>query len=505
MISRDGAVVGDSRVPFEKLAGIENHAGRPEIRDALAGRVSRSERRSQTIGVRLLYVAIPVAGGSGGVVRVALDIAGLDAAVAELRRQLLAAGAIAVLGALALAYGIARYAQRPLREIRRLASAVAAGDLDHPIPRRSGEELGEISNAIRRLAEQLRERLDVATSEKERLRTVLDAMVEGVLVVNPELEIVLANQRLCDFFGVGGDLLGRTPLEALRNADLAQLFADAQQSAEPLARALSVAHPVRRTLRVHAVRFPPGGGPALGTVAVLHDVTEMAQLERMRREFVANASHELRTPLAAIRGFAETLLGNDQLADEDRRSYLEVIDRNAQRLGNLVGDLLELSRIEGGDVRLDLAAIDVAAVAEAVIRDASPRFQEKGLQLSCEAQGDVVAWADAQALEQIFTNLLDNALKYTDAGGSVAVRIEGDEHGVRVRVSDSGTGIPEAALGRIFERFYRVDTARSRALGGTGLGLAIVKHLVVELGGEIHVDSELAKGSTFRFTLPKQR
>jgi two-component system phosphate regulon sensor histidine kinase PhoR len=253
------------------------------------------------------------------------------------------------------------------------------------------------------------------------------------------------------------------------------------------------------------VRFPSGGGPALGTVAVLHDVTEMAQLERMRREFVANASHELRTPLAAIRGFAETLLGNDQLSDEVRRSYLEVIDRNAQRLGNLVGDLLELSRIEGGDLRLDLAAIDVAAVAEAVIRDASPRFQEKGIRLSCEAQEGVVAWADGRAVDQIFTNLLDNALKYTDAGGSVAVHIEADEHAVRVRVNDSGIGVPEADLGRIFERFYRVDTARSRALGGTGLGLAIVKHLVAELGGEIRVDSELTKGSTFSFTLPTQR
>jgi two-component system phosphate regulon sensor histidine kinase PhoR len=223
----------------------------------------------------------------------------------------------------------------------------------------------------------------------------------------------------------------------------------------------------------------------------------------MRREFVANASHELRTPLAAIRGFSETLLSSTQLADEQRRSYLEVIDRNARRLGTLVDDLLELSRIESGENALAREAVDVAGVAAGLLRDLEPRLVEKRLDAAAEASGAVLAWADPLAVWQILQNLLDNAIKYTEPGGRIRVAVAADAKRVRVQVSDTGAGIPERDLARIFERFYRVDKARSRALGGTGLGLSIVKHLVQSLGGEITVESELGRGSTFAFTLPR--
>ncbi|MEE9607826.1 MAG: ATP-binding protein [Myxococcota bacterium] len=502
LIGPDGTVVADSDVTPERLPGVVNHAGRPEVREALAGGVGRSARRSETVGRRLFYLAVPVGGGAGGVVRLAVDLSDLEAAVAELRGELLAAGAVGLVAALALSYALAWFTTRPLRQMRRVAASIAGGELDHRMPRRSGDELGDISGAIDRMAEQLRQHVAEATGEKERLQAVLNAMVEGVLVVDAKGGILMANARLREFYGVPGEVEGRTALEAIRDAELDEVLAEATRTDEAVSRAVSVARPVARTLRIQAVRFPSGRAPRMGTVAVFHDVTELARLEKVRRDFIANASHELRTPLAAIRGFTETLLQNGGLAPADRRSYLEIIDRHSRRLGHLVGDLLELSRIESGEASLELAAVDAAALAQSLIGDSRPSYAEKGLEVSVDASGASVAWADPRAVEQILGNLLDNAVKYTQSGGRIAVKIEGEDGRVRIGVSDNGIGIPGSDLARIFERFYRVDKARSRELGGTGLGLSIVKHLVQRLGGEISVESELGKGSTFWFTLP---
>jgi two-component system phosphate regulon sensor histidine kinase PhoR len=327
-------------------------------------------------------------------------------------------------------------------------------------------------------------------------------MVEGVLVVDARNEIILANDQLRELFDAWGDLEGRSPLEALRHADLDAVMAEAQSTDLPVSAAIAAGLAAARSVRVQAVRFPSGSGRRLGTVAVLHDITELVCLEQVRRDFVANASHELRTPLTAIRGFTETLLSSRDLPDADRRSYLEIVDRHARRLGNLVGDLLELSRIEGREQQLELVGVDLPAVADELIRDSRTRFTEKDLDVSLESRGQATVWADPQAVEQILLNLLDNAAKYTEPGGRIEIRIESDEHSVRTSVRDTGIGIPKRDLERIFERFYRVDKARSRALGGTGLGLSIVKHLIQSLGGEIAVESELGKGSIFSFTLP---
>jgi two-component system phosphate regulon sensor histidine kinase PhoR len=502
LIAPDGAVVGDSDVPLERLPMVESHASRPEVRQALAGRVGRSERRSETVGRPLLYLAVP-AGGAGGVVRVAMDLSELDAAAADLRRELLASGALGLVAALALSYGLAWLTLRPIREIRRLTAAVADGDLDYRLPRRFGDELGEIAGAIQRLAEQLRQRLAETTAEKERLQAVLDGMAEGVLVVDRESRVVLANDRLREFFGIRNHLVGRTPLEGVRHAELAEALATAAASDAPVAREIRVAGAGRRTLRVHAVRFPAPPETPVGTVAVLHDVTDITRLDAMRRDFVANASHELRTPLAAVRGFAETLLDSPDLPEAKRRSSLEVIDRHARRLGHLVDDLLQLSTVESGKLDLQPDRVDTVAMLEALLRDAAPRLSEKRLHASCTVDGSPLAWADGRALDQILGNLLDNAIQYTEPGGSIQVSIGGDDQRLRIEVQDTGIGIPEADQARIFERFYRVDKARSRELGGTGLGLSIVKHLVQGLGGEISVASTPGRGSTFSFDLPR--
>jgi len=501
LITRDGKVLGDSDVPAARLSQVENHADRPEIQAALAGVIGSSTRRSATVGRSLLYLALPLE-GERGVVRLAVDISHVDAAVAELRRELLVAGGVGLLAALALSYALSWLTLRPIWEMRRGATSIAAGDLSNRLTRRPGDELGEISSAINQMAEQLRLRLEEVTAEKERLRAVLDAMTEGVLVVDDEGVILLANARLSEFYRISAPLPGRRPLDVIRDAELDELLAAASTSEEPVSRTLSVRHPSRRTLRVHAVRFPARAARRLGTVAVFHDISDFAQLDKVRRDFVANASHELRTPLTAIRGFAETLLSDGDLSEDERRSYLEVMDRHARRLSNLVDDLLALSSIERGEEGLARARVDTAALARALIRDSGSLFAEKNIDVQLESQGAALAWADPQAVEQILTNLLDNAVKYTAAGGRIGVSTEEDGDFVRVRVRDTGIGIPESDLGRIFERFYRVDKARSRELGGTGLGLSIVKHLVQQLGGEICVESEVGRGSTFSFTLP---
>lgn len=501
LIAPDGSIVADSDIPAERLPAVESHATRPEIVTALGGKTGSSKRTSNTVGRSLLYVAVPVHGGRDGVVRIAMDLSAVDAAAAKLREKLLGAAAIGLVAALALSYVLAWVTLRPVREIHRLAAAIAGGDLETRLPLRFSGELGEIARAIGQLAEQLRGRLAETTAEKERLQAVFEGMAEGVLVVDPGGSISLANDRAREFFDISDRVVGKSVLEAVRHGRLAELLARVHEDRQPIEGVIDVLQPVARTLLVHAVPFPSGTG-ATGTVAVFHDVTELTRLEEMRREFVANASHELRTPLAAIRGFSETLLHTD-VDEADRRRYLEIIDRHSRRLGHLVDDLLELSRIESSKIRFDPVTVDIQRLTEQLVHDTQARAKEKNLTLRCNVDGPTDAWADPAAVEQILTNLLDNAIKYTDAGGSVELSIEGADDWLRVRIRDTGIGIPKAALTRIFERFYRVDKARSRELGGTGLGLAIVKHLIQAMGGEIQVNSEAGKGSEFVFTLPR--
>ncbi len=505
LIDASGSVVGDSEVPLERLPMVENHGDRPEVRAALAGGIGQNARRSETVGRELLYLAVPVGEGRAGVVRVAIELSDLESAFAGLRHVLFVSGSIGLLAALALSYGLAWFTLRPVREIQRLTTAVADGNLEYRIPRRSRDELGAISNAIHRMADQLKERLEQANREKEQLQAVLNSMVEGVLVVDSEMNVVLANERLAALLGVGVGTEKLTLMEFARHVDLEAVLRDAASTDEPVSRMITVAHPMEKMIQVHAVRFPTGSGVRLGTVAVLHDMTEVAQLDKVRREFVANASHELRTPLTAIQGFSETLLHSDALTDATSRSHVEIIDRHARRLGRLVADLLQLSETEGREVRLELANVSIAALVDRVVRDFDAAFREKNIEVEQEAKGDPVAWADPHAAEQVIRNLLDNACQYTEAGGQVNLGVDGDERWACIRVSDTGIGIPEAELGRIFERFYRVDKARSRAAGGTGLGLAIVKHLVQSMDGEISVESAPGRGSTFTLRLPRAK
>jgi two-component system phosphate regulon sensor histidine kinase PhoR len=390
---------------------------------------------------------------------------------------------------------------RPLGEIGRFAHQAARGELDQRIPISEESAVGEISSALGRMAEELRQRIDEATSGKERLQAVLGAMVEGVLVVSAERRVVLANPRLREMFGIWSAFEGRPLLEVIRNAEVDDALREAMVSTEPVVGEIEIGGEEPHQVLIHAVRFRATGARP-GVVAVFHDVTELRRLENVRRDFVANVSHELKTPLTAIRGFAETL-ASGEVPPEEMKSFSAVILKHAERLGNLIEDVLELSRIESRKGRLQPSPVDLCRVAETVASLMRSALEGRSLALELELEAGPEAWADRRATEQILTNLLDNAAKYTDAGGRVTLRVGHDASDVILQVSDTGIGIPEEARSRIFERFYRVDRARSRDLGGTGLGLAIVKHLVQAMGGRIYVESQLGRGSTFSVRLPR--
>jgi two-component system phosphate regulon sensor histidine kinase PhoR len=497
LIERDGTVVGDSDVPTERILGLPNHADRPEIVIAQSGLVGRSVRTSTTVRRPLSYLALPADEESGNrIVRMAVDLEELDGAVAELRLELFLAGALGLAAALLVSFGITRLILRPVEELRTAVNDIADGRLERRVEWDSRDELGEIGESINRVTEQLRVRLDEATAEKTRLEAVLRSMVEGVLVLDATGHVSLANPRLQELLDVWSDPVGKAPLDLLRNLTIDDALAEASRSGEPQVREIEIGP---RTLRMHAVAVPPVG--AGGSVAVFHDVSEVRKLEQVRRDFLANASHELRTPLTSIQGFATTLM-QDDLPDDDRRHFTEVVARNAERLGNLLDDLLELSQLEGRREPLTTSEVDVAHIAQELLDDLGPRLEQQSLAAEIHVGDATRAWGDRRAVEQILTNLIDNALKYTDEGGRIDVTLRGQDGRLEVVVADTGLGIPADEVPRVFERFYRVDKARSRALGGTGLGLAIVKHLVQAMGGDIRLESEVGEGSRFTFWLP---
>ncbi len=432
------------------------------------------------------------------VIGVARPMPRMGAARSTLHQVLLAAGLLALLMSLALSEYLSRAIGTPIREMHEAADAFRRGSLTTRVRSRRRDELGALGAAIDQMADQLVDRLDAVRREEDRLRTILDAMVEGVFVTDPEGRIVLTNAALSKL--AGGEMEGRTAIEAIRSPDLHEAVRRATQGeAAEVELELSFGAQ-RRSIKAQVAPLPT----RQGVVAVLHDVTQLKRAEAVRRDFVANASHELRTPLTSIRGFAETLLDGAMADERMAKRFVTNIADNARRLASLVEDLLELSRAESPDSRMELGPVDVGEVAAKVLRGVERRAAQKRQQLILEGAGTVqLASADPSALDSVTLNLVDNAIKYTPAGGRVTVRLCAEGERVLLEVSDDGPGIPRAHLDRIFERFYRVDKGRSRAQGGTGLGLSIVRHLVTRMDGEIEVESRVGKGTTFRVSLAR--
>jgi two-component system phosphate regulon sensor histidine kinase PhoR len=508
LIGADGRVLGDSEVAVEDLARVENHAERPEVRGALAGRLGRDLRASATIQTPLLYVALPVHDGGRivGVLRLALPVSMVSASWAAVHRVMLGGGLVALAVAFGIGLFVARRVTRPVVEMQAIARRMSEGDFTARAPVRSPDEIGTLGRALNAMAARLREKIQDLEQEQAKATAILDEMVEGVIAVDGHDAILLINERARAMFGLGTPRPeGKPFLEVVRNTDLHKILRAVRAPGEGgvSRHELRLAGPTDRRLQMNAVPLRLAGD-AVGAVMVLHDVTELRRLEQVRTEFVANVSHELRTPLTAIHGYLETLLGGELEERENARRFLEIVFRHTERLGRLLDDLTDLSNIELGRVALRLEGTRLDEVVDSVLAIIAPKAEAGRVTLAARlAPGLGPVSADRDRLAQILINLVDNAIKYTPAGGRVTVSTRRTEDGrVEVAVADTGVGIPPADLPRITERFYRVDKARSRELGGTGLGLAIVKHLVLAHGGALAIESTPGRGTTVRVTLP---
>ena len=502
LIHRDGTVAGDSELDAMQLAAVENHGLRPEVVEALEHGRGTSVRYSTTVARRMMYVAVPIVRQkiAVGVARVALPLTEVESAIGTMRRSLAMGALVAMLAAVLTALWGAKLISRRLRELTESARRMTAGQLETRVRLSGSDEIHELGSALNQLAAGLSGSLTELRSERDLLTGILSSMNEGVLVVGSDGRIVLTNPALRAMLLIGADAIGRSVLQAVRNATLKQLLENAAHGSLGEVE-VELTGLMQRRVLVRAVSLPDSPG---GVLAVFVDVTELRRLESIRRDFVANASHELRSPLTAVRAAAETLRSVENDAQASAR-FVELIQRNAERLANLIDDLLELSRIESRELKLEMEEVDLAVVAERILSQHAHRAQLKNITLA-HGLGDAPhVRADRRALEHILGNLIDNAIKYCPDGARVSITAAAENGRVRVAVSDTGSGIPSEHLPRIFERFYRVDAGRSRELGGTGLGLSIVKHLAEEMGGLVSVDSRAGPGSTFFFTLARAR
>jgi two-component system phosphate regulon sensor histidine kinase PhoR len=489
IIGQDGTVLVDSEADPKTM---ENHRTRPEVAAALAGQNGTATRLSKTMGTEFLYVAVP---SGDKVTRLAYPLAGVRSRISEIQDALLRATALALLFALALAVAVAQSISSRLKRIVRFAEQVAAGDLSARIAESGSDEIAQMAMALDRTARRLEENFASVRESRSDLEALLNSMNDGVIAVSPEMKVLWANAAITGIVHQPVRM-GAPVTELVRHPDFLSTLRAALRSRQ---RESSIAASLagRGSFSITAEPLPDGG-----VVSVLHDISEIERVEKTRRDFIANVSHELRTPLTSIRGYAETLLDSEQF-NGNVRDFLQVIRRNAERMSRLTEDLLVLARVESGEEKLDLRP----HAAPVLVVDAVSSLQENAraseVELSISNVPDTEVIADSYAVHQVFGNLVSNALRYAQSGKKVVVGAKDQSGMVEFFVQDFGPGIASEHLPRIFERFYRVDKARSRETGGTGLGLAIVKHIVLNHGGTVRVESTVGHGSTFFFALPK--
>ena len=506
IVDPKGTVLADSEHDPETM---ENHANRPEIRQAYAGQVGVSIRHSATLDRDLCYVAMtfPYQGGAAFILRLAVSLEELDTAVAAVRWWMFEASLIALALAMAIAYFFSVRFTRRLRRLQSFAENLVATRASQDLAPDADDELGELARSLNRMAAQLRDSLDRLSLESARREAILSAMVEGVLAVDHEMRITFCNGSFARVIGAPTAIAARTPLlEVVRDAGLRDLFHQVLGSGQPLKQRLELPAADGRSFEIQAAPLSVSSSASSrwGAIAVLHDITDLERLERIRKDFVANVSHELRTPLTAISGYAETLLEGALEDPANNRKFLEIIKAQASRLNNIASDLLVLSELESG--KPDAAEpepLRVRGVLESALRTVESAAHVGGVRIDCTKVDDVCVLGSKIRLEQALVNLLDNAIKFNRPSGEVRIEAKRFPEGlVTITVTDTGIGIASDDLSRIFERFYRVDKARSRAAGGTGLGLSIVKHVVDRMNGKITVASKLGKGSAFSLTVP---
>jgi two-component system phosphate regulon sensor histidine kinase PhoR len=505
VIMSDGSVVGDSQ--RDPLA-LENHATRPEVREALQGRIGRSERYSDSVRDRLMYVAVPILDDEGkvvAVVRTSISATLMDAALGGMQRNLAwiaLAGGLVVFAVVAM---ILARINRPIDSLKRGAERFARGDLAFRIPVPAIEELAGLAESLNQMASQLSDRIETVVRQRNEQQAVFGSMVEGVIAIDEQEKVLQANAAAAELIGMSvATMQGRSLRELIRNPDLQRMCERALGSNES-GEGEAIFYGAReRSMQFHVTPLRDASGANIGALIVMNDVTNLRRLERVRRDFVANVSHELKTPLTSIKGFVETLLDGASEHPEEARRFLGILAKQVDRLHAILEDLLSLSRIEQENERngMELSEGRIEDVLKAAIQVCAAHAEAKRIPVSLDIAGDPRALINAPLLEQAVVNLIDNAIKYSEPGRPLEIQVRRSDGDWAIRFIDQGCGIEAHHLGRIFERFYRVDKARSRKEGGTGLGLSIVKHIIAAHNGRAMAESTPGKGSVFTLFVP---
>lgn len=505
IIDLKGRVLADSEVPFQQAASLENHLNRPEVIKALNGQTGEEIRYSSTLKIDMLYLAIPIKENAAftGILRLALPLTSVQKVLLDVRRTIIIGLFFALGLAFVLASVLAKSLIGPINRIIHASSRFAQGDFSHRIFYSSTDEIGRLAATLNKMAQDIEEKIREIGTTNQHLEAIFNSMIEGVIVTDNATRIISINHAIEELFHIAKiDAQGKFFLEGIRNSDISEVINAVIKSAKFISREIALVMPEQKVIQVNVSPIFEKD-KVTGAVAVIHDISEIRRLETMRRDFVANVSHELKTPLTSIKGFVETLLDGAIDDKKNSRNFLKIIQEHAERLNNLVNDLLDLSYIESKEAALERSRVDLNQLAKEVILSFNSRLNKLKIAATSDISAGTFINADRDQIEQVLTNLVDNAIKFNKEGGRIRIASEGLEKNIQVVVEDSGQGIPVKDVPRIFERFYRVDKARSRQLGGTGLGLSIVKHIVELHSGSVGVESIEGLGSKFWFILPK--
>jgi two-component system phosphate regulon sensor histidine kinase PhoR len=507
IISADGTVAGDSEVKPEQLRDLENHLQRPEVQDALKEGIGRAVRYSATLRHEMLYTAATLVsdGHVAGIVRLALPLSSLQSLRSGLHRTLGSALLLSFLLTVIFSYILSRLTSRPLQQIASIAAEIGKGNFNRRLPTEWHDELGDLAGIMNEMAAKLDEQLSRLTTERNRLDAILSGMGEGLMVTDKDGRITVVNPAFCALFRVYDGLIGSQLSSISRHPALLESYNLVNTERRELQNEMVVQTPEEKFLSTHWVPLLNENGMQ-GVVAVFHDVTDLKRLENIRRDFVANVSHELRTPVTVIKGYAETLL-DDLIAKHPEKAadFVKIILSHSERLTSLLNDLLSLSEMESPDYSFQMNPVPLESTLRKVCTLLQSKADAKSIILNRSDLKTVShVMADQGRLEQVLVNLIDNAVKYSPNDTAILIYATEEDDLVRISVKDAGSGIPPASIPRLFERFYRVDSGRSRKEGGTGLGLAIVKHIVQLHGGSVWVENNVeGSGATFSFTLKK--
>ncbi len=505
LIDANGKVLGESRKDPEVM---ENHLLRPEIQQALSGQTGFHIRPSTTLRQTMMYVAIPLLqdGAVIGIVRTAEPISKFEAALSDIQHKIIVSGLLLALVLAGVSWLVCWTLSRPLGQMRRGAQRFAAGDLGHRLAIGGNREMADLAESLNQMAEELSRRIETITSQRNEQQAVLSSMTEGVLAVDVHHHCLSINQAAVTMLQVAAaDPCGRTVPEIIRNRELQEFIERSLDNPDPSeTRVVLYEGSQERHVQAHGTALLNGQGQRIGSLIVLNDITEIHKLQMLRTDFVANVSHELKTPVTSIKGFVETLLEGAKDRPSDLQRFLEIIQRQTERLNSIIDDLLTLSRIEQQTEKSQIP-FEQSGLREIVLESAELcryRAEQKKISVEIDCPESLRAHVNPSLLEQALVNLIDNAVKYSQPGGAVSVRVVQQDQEIRIEVADHGCGIANEHLPRLFERFYRVDKARSRTLGGTGLGLAIVKHIAQAHAGQVLVESTPGTGSLFTLVLP---